>query len=69
MSEDATLADAVATRVAAPPPQAGTPRRRWLARAVGLALLAAVLALGMVGYLHPDMRLDWAALAQLCGPR
>ncbi len=33
------------------------------------ALLAALLAVGFVGYLHPDMQLDWAALAQLCGLR
>jgi hypothetical protein len=33
------------------------------------ALLAAVLAVGFVGYLHPDMQLDWAALAQMCGLR
>jgi hypothetical protein len=29
----------------------------------------ALLALGFVGYLHPDMRLDWAAIAQMCGLR
>ena len=40
-----------------------------LRRAVLWALLAAVLAIGFVGYLHPDMQLDWAALAQLCGLR
>jgi len=33
------------------------------------AVIAAVLAAGFVGYLHPDMRLDWAALAQMCGLR
>lgn len=33
------------------------------------ALIAAALAVGFVGYLHPDMRLDWAALAQMCGLR
>jgi hypothetical protein len=33
------------------------------------AAVAALLAVGFVGYLHPDMRLDWAALAQLCGLR
>ena len=33
------------------------------------AAVAAVLAVGFVGYLHPDMRLDWAALAQMCGLR
>jgi len=30
---------------------------------------AALLALGLAGYLHPDMRLDWAAVAQMCGLR
>lgn len=33
------------------------------------AAIAAALAVGFVGYLHPDMRLDWAALAQMCGLR
>ena len=33
------------------------------------AAIAALLAVGFVGYLHPDMRLDWAALAQMCGLR
>jgi hypothetical protein len=28
-----------------------------------------LLALGFSGYLHPDMRLDWAAIAQMCGLR
>jgi hypothetical protein len=40
-----------------------------LRRAGVWALLAAVLAVGFVGYLHPDMQLDWAALAQMCGLR
>jgi hypothetical protein len=30
---------------------------------------AGLLAVGFVGYLHPDMRLDWAAIAQMCGLR
>lgn len=34
----------------------------WIAAAV-------LLALGFVGYLHPDMRLDWATIAQMCGLR
>jgi hypothetical protein len=34
----------------------------WLAAAV-------VLAIGFMGYLHPDMPLDWAAIAQMCGLR
>ena len=40
-----------------------------LRRAAVWALLAAVMAVGFVGYLHPDMQLDWAALAQICGLR
>ena len=28
-----------------------------------------LLALGFAGYLHPDMRLDWATIAQMCGLR
>jgi hypothetical protein len=40
-----------------------------LRRAAVWALIAAALAIGFVGYLHPDMQLDWAALAQLCGLR
>ena len=40
-----------------------------LRRAALWALLAAALAVGLVGYLHPDMQLDWAALAQMCGLR
>jgi hypothetical protein len=33
------------------------------------AVIAAALAVGFVGYLHPDMQLDWLALAQMCGLR
>ncbi len=33
------------------------------------AAVAALLAVGFVGYLHPDLQLDWAALAQMCGLR
>jgi hypothetical protein len=40
-----------------------------LRRVMLWAVIAAVLAVGLVGYLHPDMRLDWAALAQMCGLR
>jgi len=46
-------------------------RRRSLGlrRVLLWAVVAAVLAVGFVGYLHPDMQLDWAALAQMCGLR
>jgi hypothetical protein len=47
-------------------------RRRFslgLRRAALWAFVAAALAIGFVGYLHPDMQLDWAALAQMCGLR
>jgi hypothetical protein len=40
-----------------------------LRRVALAAALAAVLAIGFVSYLHPDMQLDWAALAQMCGLR
>ncbi len=40
-----------------------------LRRSALWAAVAAALAVGFVGYLHPDMRLDWVALAQLCGLR
>jgi hypothetical protein len=40
-----------------------------LRRVLLWAVIAAVLAVGFVGYLHPDMRLDLAALAQMCGLR
>jgi hypothetical protein len=44
------------------------PRAIWLRVALWLGV-AGLLALGFAGYLHPDMRLDWAAIAQLCGLR
>lgn len=40
-----------------------------LRRVLLWAVIAALLAVGFVGYLHPDMQLDWAALAQMCGLR
>ncbi|CAJ48522.1 hypothetical protein BAV0911A, partial [Bordetella avium 197N] len=40
--------------------------RRWLRYLGGLAL-AAVLLLGFVGYLSPDMRLNWESVAAMCG--
>jgi len=34
----------------------------WIAATV-------LLAVGFAGYLHPDVRLDWAAIAQMGGIR
>jgi len=42
-----------------------TRRSTWIVW-IATALL---LAVGFAGYLHPDMRLDWAAIAQMCGIR
>lgn len=39
---------------------------RWLRVALGLAL-AAVLAVGFLGYLTPSMRINWEAIASMCG--
>jgi len=40
-----------------------------LRRVLLWAVVAAVLAVGFVGYLHPDIQLDWASLAHMCGLR
>ncbi len=42
---------------------------RGLRRTALWAAVAALLVVGFVGYLHPDLQLDWAALAQMCGLR
>lgn len=36
-------------------------------RLIGRIVLFAVLALAFVGYLTPDMRIQWANLMTLCG--
>ena len=36
-------------------------------RVLGWLLLAAVLALGFAGWMHPDMRLAWESVAAMCG--
>ncbi|WP_167670748.1 hypothetical protein [Allopusillimonas ginsengisoli] len=41
------------------------PRRSW--RVIGWIALTLVIALAFVGYLTPDMRVQWANLAALCG--
>ncbi len=40
-----------------------------LLRAGLWAAVVALLAVGFVAYLHPDMRLDWETIARLCGLR
>lgn len=42
-------------------------RTRKLWRAIGLAALAAVLALAFIGHLSADMKLQWENLMALCG--
>ncbi|SPU54127.1 hypothetical protein [Bordetella trematum] len=40
--------------------------RRWV-RWLGGLLLAAVMLLGFVGYLSPEMRINWENVAAMCG--
>ena len=47
------------------PPDARRSRSAW--RVAGLLALVAVLALAFVGYLSPDMQLQWENLMALCG--
>jgi len=54
---------------AAVTPMAGRGFSSAFRRVLPWATVAALLAFGFLGYLHPDMRLDWAALAQMCGLR
>ncbi len=45
-----------------------SPRRHGrLARAGGLFAVAAIMAAAFVGYLSPDMQLQWESLMALCG--
>jgi len=39
---------------------------KWLRITLG-ALLALVLVVGFLGYLTPSMRVNWEAIASLCG--
>lgn len=39
--------------------------RFW--RILGALALAAVLGLGFLGYLQPDLQLNWETLAAMCG--
>jgi len=41
--------------------------RRTLWRILGGTALAAVLALGFVGYTMPELRINWETLAAMCG--
>lgn len=42
-------------------------RQRILWRAAAWLSLGALLALGLIGWMHPDMRLAWATVATMCG--
>jgi len=42
-------------------------RRYVIARIVGALGLAAVLALGFIGYMQPDLQLNWETVAAMCG--
>ena len=42
-------------------------RSRLLWRAAAWLVLAALLGLGLIGWMHPDMRLAWATVAAMCG--
>ncbi|CAM4376738.1 Phage protein [Bordetella tumbae] len=42
-------------------------RRRSFWRALGGIALVAVLALGFLGYMRPDLQLNWETLAAMCG--
>ena len=56
------------TRNAPSPRPADAPypkKGRW--RYAGIAALLAVMALAFAGYLSPEMRLQWANFAALCG--
>ena len=44
-------------------------RRTELGRLAVVAAVMTLLAVGFAGYLHPDLRLDLATLAQWCGLR
>ncbi len=39
---------------------------RWLRVTLGLALTV-VLVVGFLGYLTPSMRINWEAIASMCG--
>lgn len=43
------------------------PRRFSWGRLIGLTLLAVVLGLAFIGYLTPDMRVQWANFVSMCG--
>lgn len=42
-------------------------RRRGAGKLIGRLILLAVLGLAFLGYLTPDMRIQWANLMTLCG--
>ncbi|WP_255592615.1 hypothetical protein [Bordetella sp. BOR01] len=41
--------------------------RRTIWRILGGVALAAVLALGFLGYTMPELRVNWETLAAMCG--
>lgn len=47
--------------------EAVPPKVRLAWRVVGWSLLAAVMAVGFLGYLSPGMRLNWETIAAMCG--
>lgn len=55
------------TRPSSSQPLAERPRRFGVARVVGLALLACVLALAFIGHLTPAMKVQWANFMSFCG--
>ena len=42
-------------------------RKGGISKLVGCLVLLAVLGLAFLGYLTPDMRIQWANLMTLCG--
>jgi len=50
-----------------PPPEQQMPRLSWRWRIAGGIAVSLALALAFVGYLGPDMRVQWANFVSLCG--
>lgn len=43
------------------------PKTHLVWRLLGWSLLFSVMAVGLLGYLTPGMRLNWETIAALCG--